>query len=161
MCLTRLARGGVNQIPYHSLAEIKGILAVLYGTCTFMHKCTFMHMYINTALYIHTPTCTSIIIFYTSANNGDVGWDAPCKKSWKQGNPLSNPIKNTSTIMLIPLAELCREGLSMIVLVCLIVLLRGFCCLQDFLHSASHPYIPIQIFLHLFHILKCMRRCIG
>ena len=25
--------------------------------------------------------------------------DAPCEKSWKQGNPLSNTIKDTSTIM--------------------------------------------------------------
>ena len=33
--------------------------------------------------------------------------DAPCKKSWKQGNPLS---KDTSTIMRNPLSELCREG---------------------------------------------------
>ena len=25
--------------------------------------------------------------------------NAPCEKSWKQGNPLSNTIKDTSTIM--------------------------------------------------------------
>ena len=36
--------------------------------------------------------------------------DAPCEKSWKQGNPLSNTIKDTSTIMRNPLSELCREG---------------------------------------------------
>ena len=67
--------------------------------------------------------------------------DAPCKKSWKQGNPLSNTIKDTSTIMRNPLSELCREGLRMIVLVSLIVLLRGFPCFHDFLHGASlHPY---------------------
>ena len=36
--------------------------------------------------------------------------DAPCEKSWKQGNPLSNTIKGTSTIMRNPLSELCREG---------------------------------------------------
>ena len=35
--------------------------------------------------------------------------DAPCEKSWKQGNPLSNTIKDTSTIMRNPLSELCRE----------------------------------------------------
>ena len=34
--------------------------------------------------------------------------DAPCEKSWKQGNPLSNTIKDTSTIMHNPLSELCR-----------------------------------------------------
>ena len=40
-------------------------------------------------------------------------------------NPLSNTIKDTSTIMRNPLSELCREGLRMIVLVSLIILLRG------------------------------------
>ena len=30
--------------------------------------------------------------------------DAPCKKSWKQSNPLSNTIKDTSTIMRNPFA---------------------------------------------------------
>ena len=40
-------------------------------------------------------------------------------------NPLSNTIKDTSTIMRNPLPELGREGLRMIVLVSLIVLLRG------------------------------------
>ena len=63
--------------------------------------------------------------------------DAPCEKSWKQGNPLSNTIKDTSTIMRNPLPELCREGLRMIVLVSLIVLLRGFPCFDDFSHGAS------------------------
>ena len=32
------------------------------------------------------------------------GWDAPCEKSWKQGNPLSNTIKDTSTTMRNPFA---------------------------------------------------------
>ena len=36
--------------------------------------------------------------------------DAPCEKSWKQGNPLSNTIKDTSTIIRNHLPELCREG---------------------------------------------------
>ena len=67
--------------------------------------------------------------------------DAPCKKSWKQGYPLSNTIKDTSTIMRNPLPELCRQGLRMIVLVSLIVLLRGYPCFHDFLHGASlYPY---------------------
>ena len=67
--------------------------------------------------------------------------DAPCEKSWKQGYPLSNTIKDTSTIMRNPLPELCREGLRMIVLVSLIVLLRGYPCFHDFSHGASlHPY---------------------
>ena len=45
-----------------------------------------------------------------------------------------------------PLPELCtcREGLHRIVLVSLIVLLGGFPCSHDFLHGASHPYIPIE-----------------
>ena len=60
------------------------------------------------------------------------------KNPWKQGNPLSNTIKDTSTI---PLPESCREGLRMIVLVSLIVLLRGFPCFHYFLQGASlHPY---------------------
>ena len=51
--------------------------------------------------------------------------DAPCEKSWKQGNPLSNTIKDISTIMPNPLSELCREG---------------YAC-HDFSHGASlHPY---------------------
>ena len=32
------------------------------------------------------------------------------KKSWKQVNPLSNTIKDTSTILCNPFPELCREG---------------------------------------------------
>ena len=53
---------------------------------------------------------------------------------------------DTSTIMRNPLPELCREELSMIVLVSLIhvVLQRGFPCFHNFLHGASHPYIAIH-----------------
>ena len=51
------------------------------------------------------------------------------EKSWKQGNPLSNAIKETSTIMRNPSS--------------LIALLRGFPCFHDFSHGPSHPYIPI------------------
>ena len=66
--------------------------------------------------------------------------DAPCEKSWKQGNrnPLSNTFKDTSTIMRNPSLHGSGIGLRMIVLVSLIVLLRGF---HDFSHGASlHPY---------------------
>ena len=67
--------------------------------------------------------------------------DAPCEKSWKQGNPLSNTIKDTSTIMRNPSLHSSDKGLRMIVLVSLIVLLRGFPCFHDFSHGASlHPY---------------------
>ena len=53
------------------------------------------------------------------------------QKIVEQGYPLSNTIKDTSTIMRNPLPELCREGL----------LLRGYPCFHDFLHGASlHPY---------------------
>ena len=77
--------------------------------------------------------------------------NAPCEKSWKQRNPLSNTIKDTSTIKRNPLPELCREGLRMIVLVSLIVLLRGFPCFHDFSHGASlHPYI-----FHSSRIKRC------
>ena len=67
--------------------------------------------------------------------------DAPCKKSWKQGNPLSNTIKDTSTIMRNPSLHDSGKGLRMIVLVSLIVLLRGFPCFHDFLHGASYIHI--------------------
>ena len=67
--------------------------------------------------------------------------DAPCKKLWKKGNPLSNTIKDTSTIMRNPSLHSSDKGLRMIVLVSLIVLLRGFPCFHDFSHGASlHPY---------------------
>ena len=39
----------------------------------------------------------------------------------------------------------------MIVLVSLIVF-RGFPCFHDFSHSASHPYIPLERFLHLSRV---------
>ena len=57
-------------------------------------------------------------------------------------NPLSNIIKDTSTIMHNPLPELRREGLRMIVLVSLIVLLRGF--LVSTIFRMLHPYIHIH-----------------
>ena len=85
--------------------------------------------------------------YYTSAKMNEYGCrDAPCEKSWKQGNPLSNTIKDISTIMRNPLSKLCREGLCMIVLVSLIVLLRGFPCFHDF----SHGCIPTSIFVNDF-----------
>ena len=68
--------------------------------------------------------------------------DAPCEKSWKQGNPLSNTIKDTSTIMCNPSLHSSDKGLRMIVLVSLIVLLRGFPCFHDF--RMVHPYIHIH-----------------
>ena len=71
---------------------------------------------------VYKSVCVYIIQVQKSFNV-DVYRDAPCKKSWKQGNPLSNTIKDTSTIMRNPLPELCREGLRMIALVSLIVLL--------------------------------------
>ena len=88
--------------------------------------------------------------------NGDVGMGCTMRKIMETRNPLSNTIKDTSTIMHNLLPELCREGLRIIVLVSLIVLLRGFPCFHDFSHGASHPYIPIHsaIFALVPHI--CM-----
>ena len=63
------------------------------------------------------------------------------QNSLKQGNPLSNTIKDTSTIMCNPSLHNSGKGLRMVVLVSLIVLLRGFPCFHDFSHGASHPYI--------------------
>ena len=61
-------------------------------------------------------------------------------------NPLSNTIKDTSTIMRYPLPELCREGLRMIVLVSLIVVLRGFLVSTIF---------PTSIFIQLNDFCIC------
>ena len=69
----------------------------------------------------------------------------------KQGAPLSNTIKDTSTIMRNPSLHNSGKGLRMIVLVSLIVLLRGFPCFHDFSHSGSHPYIPIHSFFALVY----------
>ena len=96
-------------------------------------------------MYAHAQKRYRQIYIYTSAKiiqlNEYGCRDAPCEKSWKQGNPLSNTIKDTSTILRNPLSDLCREGLCMIVLVSLIVLRRGFPCFHDFSHGASlHPY---------------------
>ena len=112
--------------------------------------CTGRYMYIHVhciclhpLMYMSICTCTcALYIILQVEKSFKYGCrDAPCKKSCKQGYPLSNTIKDTSTIMRNPLPELCREGLRMIVLVSLIVLLRGYPCLHDFLHGASlHPY---------------------
>ena len=67
------------------------------------------HTHTNIDINIHVHVCTCIL--YTSVKIIQYGCrDAPCEKSWKQGNPLSNTIKDTSTIMRNPLSELCREG---------------------------------------------------
>ena len=70
------------------------------------------------------------------------------RKILETRNPLSNTIKDTSTIMRNPLPELCREGLRMIVLVSLIVLLRGF--LVSTIFHMVHPYIHIALVPHIF-----------
>ena len=64
------------------------------------------------------------------------------RKIVETSNPLSNTIKDTSTIMRNPLSELCREGLCMIVLVSLIVLLRGL--LVSTIFPMVHPYIHVR-----------------
>ena len=84
-----------------------------------------------------------ILHVYKCKNHSIECRDAPCEKSWKQGNPLSKTIKDTSTIMRNPLPELCREGLRMIMRVSLIVLLREFPCFHDFFRMV-HPYIHIH-----------------
>ena len=68
--------------------------------------------------------------------------DAPCEKSWQQGNPLGNTIKDTSTIMRNPSLHNSGKGLRMIVLVSLIILLRGFLVATIF--HMVHPYIHIH-----------------
>ena len=73
--------------------------------------------------------------------NMDVGMHHAKNRGNK--DPLSNTIKDTSTIMRNPLPELCREGLRMIVLVSLIVLLRGSLFPRFFAWC-----IPTSIFIH-------------
>ena len=94
---------------------------------------------LHVKIFIAFPSFATLSYIYTSGKIiHEYGCrDAPCEKSWKQGYPLSNTIKDTSTIMRNPLPELCREGLRMIVLVSLIVLLRGYPCFHDFSHGAS------------------------
>ena len=88
-----------------------------------------------------------------SFTNMDVGMH-PCEKSWKQGNPLSNTIKDTSTIMHNPSLHSLDKGLRMIVLISLIVLLRGFPCFHDFSHGASlHPYSFIFALVYIYNIV--------
>ena len=85
-----------------------------------------------------------------------IGMGCTMRKSWKQGNPLGNTIKDTGTIMHNPLPELCREVLRMIVLVSLIVLLREFPCFHDFawcipsLHPHSFNEIIFELVPHIF-----------
>ena len=76
--------------------------------------------------------------------DGDVGMGCTMRKIVETRNPLSNTIKDTSTIMRNPSLHNSGKGLRMIVLVSLIVLLRGFPCFHDFSHGASHPYIAIH-----------------
>ena len=106
-------------------------------TKSIFHTQVYIYMYIR--IHVYTPRACGL---YYKIQLNEYGYrDAPCEKSWKQGYPLSNTIKDTSTIMRNPLPELCREGLRMIVLVSLIVLLRGYPCFHDFSHGASlHPY---------------------
>ena len=107
----------------------------------------------NVILIKYNPSLLGGATHYynTSAKMNEWGCrDAPCEKSWKQGNPFSATIKDTSTIMRNPLPEyniLCREGLRMIVLVSLIVALKGFPCFHNFSHGASHPYFPVALLI--------------
>ena len=80
--------------------------------------------------------------------NMDVGMHHAKNRGNK--DPLSNTIKDTSTIMRNPLPELCREGLRMIVLVSLIVLLRGSLFPRFFVWC-----IPTSIFIQLNDFCTC------
>ena len=105
--------------------------------------------------------CLASFLLYTSAKiiqlNEYGCRDAPCEKSWKQGYPLSNTIKDTSTIMRNPSLHNSGKGLRMIVLVSLIVLLRGYPCFHNFSHGASlHPYSFIFALVpHIVQVYKC------
>ena len=64
-----------------------------------------MHVHVRVNVHVYIYTSVKIIQLNEYGCR-----DAPCEKSWKQGNPLSNTIKDTSIIMRNPLSELCREG---------------------------------------------------
>ena len=70
--------------------------------------------------------------------NMDVGMHHAKNRGNK--DPLSNTIKDTSTIMRNPSLHNSGKGLRMIVLVSLIVLLRDP-CFHDFSHGASYIHI--------------------
>ena len=70
------------------------------GTALRMHACAHMRVaaYIIAA-FIREPRkiCGTSVKIIQLIEYGCR--DTPCEKSWKQGNPLSNTIKDTSTIM--------------------------------------------------------------
>ena len=129
-----------------------------------MHtRCIHCYMYIHIAHKIQSthynwragasqPSCTTGTIFlYTSVKiiqlNEYGCRDAPCEKSWKQGNPLSNTIKDTSTIMRNPLSELCREGYASI----LDSIAKGISLFPRFFAWC----IPTSIFIQLNDFYTC------
>ena len=76
--------------------------------------------------------------------------DAPCEKSWKQGNPLSNTIKDTSTIML----TLCLNYVGRVTHDCASILdsiAKGISLLPRFFAWC----IPTSIFIQLNDFYTC------
>ena len=81
--------------------------------------------------------------------NGDVVMHAmQWEKSWKQGNPLCNTIKDTICLNI----HVRRERLHMIVLVSLIVLQRGFLCCHYFSRGKPKLSNPGRKTHKLIHI---------
>ena len=97
--------GTIHLTQRHSTIMHNHILILLFKLRGHAYLCRHAIYTITILLYI------SVSIICTSAKMNENGCrDAPCEKSWKQGNPLSNTIKDTSTIMRNPLPKLCREG---------------------------------------------------
>ena len=63
--------------------------------------------------------------------------DAPCEKSWKQGNPLSNTIKDTSTIILNPSLHNSDKGVTHDCASIFDSIAKGTSCFHHFSHGAS------------------------
>ena len=88
---------------FTKLTRDKGAaLHMYYNICT--HVRSYAHAFIRVAAYIIAAfireprkICgTSVKIIQLNEYGCR---DAPCEKSWKRGNPLSNTIKDTSAIM--------------------------------------------------------------
>ena len=63
--------------------------------------------------------------------------DAPCEKSWKQGNPLSNTIKDTSTIIRNPSLHNSDNGVTHDCASIFDSIAKGTSCFHHFSHGAS------------------------
>ena len=102
---------------------------------------------IHSPMHVLTYSCTHAhsCIYTCEPSKIHVCGTTPCEKSWKQGNPLSNTMKDTSTTIRNPSLHNSGKGLRLIVLVYFIVLLWG---ISLFILHMVHP-IPASPFIQL------------